>query len=683
VFHEYLPIIRDEFQKDAALDHVARIAGFHRIQASPGYRGAAEYVFSSLKRLGVDAEILSFPAREGARWWSQAGFKEWSCDDAELVLLEDGKRDLVCSFQDDKISLIQRSAPTSAHGIQTSIVYVEKATEPSSYEGIDVAGKIVFSRGDVQAIAKIAVDRFGAAGIVVDNMGEFPPVRDRLEIPDARQYTSFWPMKTAEFKAFGFVLSPRQGEALRKRFTPEMRELRAFARVDSAFYDGAIEDVTALIPGATREEVVAIAHLCHPRQSANDNASGSGVLVEAARTLSRLVREGRLPRPRRAIRFLWVPEMTGSYMYLASNEGKIGETAAAINLDMVGENQGLCEGSLLVEKPPKALPGFGGDLAESVLRALAKEAGNLAGTSSYALFKWAVTPFSGGSDHYIWADPTVGVTCPMLIQWPDKYYHTSQDTIDKVDPRMLHVAGTLTATYLYFAASASPQDAACLAGEMASHFPAEAEDALAEAMRAAREAIRTAPTGEAGTEAVSRARRAIERRVEFLEERKALDIESLVRLTGTSDALSQAQAMARQYVSETACFFKDKGLADLAAAGGYAGPSSIPPAWAPAPGELEDRAASMVPERVYRGPLSSRGLELSQGLQEQMEVFQKKNQKASRSLTYVQYWADGKRNVAEIADRVEGETGRRDLEVMVDYVDLMAKCGVFRLKGRQ
>ena len=64
--------------------------------------------------------------------------------------------------------------------------------------------------------------------------------------------------------------------------------------------------------------------------------------METARTLSNLIATGRLQRPKRSIRFLWVPEMTGSYAFLATHEEELKNTVAAINLDMVGENQDLC-----------------------------------------------------------------------------------------------------------------------------------------------------------------------------------------------------------------------------------------------------------------------------------------------------------------------------------------------------
>jgi hypothetical protein len=61
-----------------------------------------------------------------------------------------------------------------------------------------------------------------------------------------------------------------------------------------------------------------------------------------------------------------------------------------------------------------------------------------AAEARYALFRYATTPFGDGSDHFIFSDSTVGVPMPMLIQWPDKFYHTSADTIEKVDPRIIH-----------------------------------------------------------------------------------------------------------------------------------------------------------------------------------------------------------------------------------------------------
>ena len=56
-----------------------------------------------------------------------------------------------------------------------------------------------------------------------------------------------------------------------------------------------MEDAVATIAGKTKEEVTVIAHICHPQPSANDNASGTGAAMEAARAIHRLIERKELP----------------------------------------------------------------------------------------------------------------------------------------------------------------------------------------------------------------------------------------------------------------------------------------------------------------------------------------------------------------------------------------------------
>jgi aminopeptidase-like protein len=677
LIHETLRLTKEEFQPHGAFNCVAKLASFHRVQCSPGIRDAARYIHAYLKEQGIQTEILSLPAKHGVRWWSQESFPEWFCRDAELVLLEDGKRERLCAFSEQKTSLVQRSAPTPPEGITTTMVFVENGEDPKSYEGLDVKGKLVFSRGTAAEIAALAVDKFGAAGIVVDTMREQPPVRDRFDLPDGRQYLSFWPANAENHKAFGFVVSPRQGEALRRLFSSGKRELAVFARVDSEYFDGSLEIVSAIIPGETDEEVTAVAHLCHPEPSANDNASGAGALMEAVRTLSALIAKGSLPKPRRTIRFLWLPEMTGSYAFLASNEDVLRRTVAAINLDMVGENQALCGSTFMVERPVAALAGFGGDLAACILGLLTKEVDNLARNHSNSTFRYSVSPFSGGSDHNIWGDPSVGVTCPMLIQWPDKFYHTSEDTIDKVDPKMLAVAGTLTATYLYTAATATPADAAYIADQAAVGFAGEASAILSHITDKAREDISKAKGQDEVTTILAKTRRTIEKRVAFLSERRRADVASLVKLAPDSVMFCQARSAAQEHIAKTADYLWAKSLRELATVAGLKDVSELPAPWRPEEGEALKRASEIVPKRAFRGPYSGISRETSAEHKEKMKAFREKYKGASIPSAYLQYWADGNRTLSEIADLLEGETGFRNTEALIEYYELMAERGVY------
>lgn len=422
-----------------AKHHVEEICRYHRIQASPGFRQAAEWCQQTFQEYGLPAKILEYPADEKTTYWAQTMFKEWSIDEAELRIVEPKESaKILARFHEDKYSIVQRSHPTPTGGVEAELAVLENGEDPKEYERTDVRNKIVLTSEDVERVRSLAVDKHGALGIVTDRMAEFPPVRQRTDLPDALQYTSFW-WQRGQKPCFGFVLSPRQGGELRKlvRGRKGKTPVRLCAKVKSQFYDGRIENATATIRGKTDNEILVVAHLCHPQPSANDNASGCGALIEVARTLQKLVKEKQLPQPRRTIRFLLVPEMTGTYAYLATNKRLIPKTLAAINLDMVGENQELCKSPLLIESPPQATSSYVVDLLEAILERISTEAKSLAATSSYGLFKQAMVPFSGGSDHYILSDPTVGVPCPMLIQWPDKFYHTSEDTIDKVDPLIL------------------------------------------------------------------------------------------------------------------------------------------------------------------------------------------------------------------------------------------------------
>ena len=681
LIHETLRLVKHEFRPQAAFNNVAKVSSFHRIQCSPGIRGAAQYIHSYLGAEGLQVEVMSFAAKKGVSWWAQESFPEWVASDAELLLLEDGKQERLCSFAESKFSLIQRSAPTLPEGIETKMVLVEDGADPSSYEGLDVAGKLVLSRGSVPEIAAVAIDQFGAVGIVVDTMRDQPPVRDRFDLPNARQYLSFWPSNFQKHKGLGFVMTPRQGAALRAKFAAGKKELAVFARVSSEYHDGALEVMSAVIPGETDEEVVGVAHVCHPEPSANDNASGCGALIEAASTLARLVRSGRLAKPKRTIRFLWLPEMSGSYAYLANHEDTLQKTIAAINLDMVGENQDLCGSTFNVEKPIKALAGFGGDLAEAILYLMIKETTNLGGTRAYPMFRWAVGPFSGGSDHNIWGDPSVGVTCPMLIQWPDKFYHTSQDTIDKVDPHMLGVAGILAATYLYTAACAEPSDACFVAGEMAIRFAGEVDAMLSLLIQGAADKIAAPSTQGSDMEdprlVLAKARRAVERRVAFLAERKHADIDSLLKLAPDSATFTEARLAAHGVVSNTKKFLLAKALRDLAFVGRLSDAGGLPWAWQPEETEADRRARAIVPKRVFRGPFRTSAKESPPGFEEKVRAFNKKHGEHNAPSRYLEYWANGTRSLAEIADLIEGETGFCNIAMLVDYFDVMRERGVF------
>lgn len=450
-----MKLIQQEISGRQAWRYADCISQYNRIQASPGYHQAAGQIVQLLQREGVEAKIKSYPARYGESYLGRRSFPEWDCRGGELWLKgASGTERRLCRYQEQEVSLVQRSGPTPPAGVEAELVHVPHSEEPGSYDGLELKGKIALVRGNPMAVHQLAVEQHGAIGLVFDNLNEYPPIRSRKDMPDAIQYTSFW-WTGHEQEVFGFCVSPRVGDELRQRLAKG--PVRLYAWVDASFRDGTFENVEYFIPGKQEEEVLLVAHLCHPYPGAQDNASGPAALMEVMRTLHRLMAEGKLKQPQLGIRFLLVPEMTGTYAYFHLHPQRKVNTIAALNLDMVGADQNRGGGPLCVEQPPLGTPTFADRYTFYLLDSISRNITNFSGTSRYSTCHYLQTRFSGGSDHYIISDPAIGIPCPMLIQWPDKHYHTSLDHPDNLDPGMLERVGTVTAAYAWGLAAESEE----------------------------------------------------------------------------------------------------------------------------------------------------------------------------------------------------------------------------------
>ncbi len=662
--------IRQAYSGERAKEDVADISRHHRIQASPGYRAAANYVLRELQEAGLEARLEAYPANYRTKFWTAGSFQEWACAGATLQLIEPaGEAQRLADYQELKLSIIQRSASFKG---EAEVVVLEDGLKETEYEDLDLAGKIVLTRGSVERVRQLAVEHHGAIGIIFDGMAEAPPVREAMDLPDARQYTSFWWSGLPDQKqCFGFVLSPRQGawlrRLIRRRQTAGEPAVRVRAEVDARFYDGDIEVVTALLPGQGPESVIIASHLCHPQPSANDNASGVAANLEAARTLGRLIASGELPQPKRTIRFLWTPEMTGSYAYLARHENEIPLMVAGLNLDMVGEDQQQTASVLLLERPPEASASFTPDLLERLREIVYDDAEAYSGFGNYSLHRYATTGFSGGSDHYVFSDPSVGVPMPMLIQWPDKFYHTSADTLDKVSPDSLARAGTVAAAYAYFIAVAGQAEIEWLAHEMLVRFRERLSRVVQNAI------LDWWARGEdwEGRDSLAK----LERQVAFLLDRHRVALQGLIRLSETTTSLSDmhyydASRFANLEIDRARLWSKQHG-ADLEAEV-KPGSTAETDAW-------EQQAAQMTPRRLYRGPASMIGGMATLSAAERSEWYELLDSRKIGGFTIpvlAEYWADGRRTALEIVDLVEMELGIRDAELIVRRFELLQKLGL-------
>ena len=462
MFQQLLDSVRREVSGERALQAVREITRFHRVQASPGYDAACGWLAGQLEEAGLAVAVERVPADGRTRFLGQLMPEGWECARARAILFAGPGEERLCDAEIEPLSLVLRSA--AARG-RFPLMALEDGTEDTHYHGVEVRGRVVLTSGDAQRVHRLAVVERGAAGLLCDGRRLVPPVRDRFDDPDAVAYTSFWWEENAH-RGWGFVVSPRRGAALRARLSWG-EALHLDVLVESRAFATSIPLVQATLPGHEQGEVLVLSHLCHPRPSANDNASGVAANLEAARALAALRAAGPAFAPRLGVRFLWMPEFTGTYAWLAADPGRRARTVAALNLDMVGEDQEQCGSTFLLEHPPCFAASFAEELMLRVRERAVDWVPSYSGPGHYSMTRMAEVPHAGGSDHAVLVDPAIGIPCPMLIQWPDRYYHSSHDTPDKCDPRSLALAARCAATYAGFVAAAGEREREWVLGVVA------------------------------------------------------------------------------------------------------------------------------------------------------------------------------------------------------------------------
>jgi len=440
-------LVKQEISGSTAKHFVSRLCTFHRIQASPMFREALDWVKDQAEEAGLeDLKVESFPADGKHRYWTYYSPPGWSVKGAELRMVEPEEQ-LLARFEEIPQSLHTYSKGTPAGGVTAELVDVGSGLRAKDYVGKRVRGKLVLASGRGEYVHRPAVVERGAVGVITDSVIEMPDVRESVDIPDAHGYQGIWPRARDLPKiGFGFSISKRQGNHLRE-LLKEGKRVRLLAKVDARLFPGRLDLLTGVIKGESKpdEEVILMAHLCHPKPSANDNASGCACLLEVARTLNRLISSGKVKRPARSIRFLWMPETNGSVAYLSTHRDAPERIVAGINLDMVGENQELCRSTLNLDCTPDSLPSWLNDYVASLLEQTASVFDKQTHLGQSSTFRHTISQFTAGSDHTEFNEAGVGIPCVMLLQWPDMFYHTSMDTIDKVSEDSLRRAGWVTA----------------------------------------------------------------------------------------------------------------------------------------------------------------------------------------------------------------------------------------------
>jgi len=462
--------VASRFDERDALSIVSFMDQYWRLAGNPGFNASIDHIRDRLVAAGFTAATTAAPATVRVDEFPNTG-RGW--DYRVGTLQFDDESEPLLSRERDRVSLAINSFSTQPRGLTAPLVDVG-AGAGSDYAGKEIKGAVILGDAPLGRLWQEAVKRRGAAGVISTDIAGYIRPADPSAMSNEQKEVLQWgsvPYDAAA-KAFGFKSSWRASDRMRARLKHGAVNVRV--TIDSTFYEGPTRTLVAEIPGRTRpaERIVMVAHVQEP--GANDDGSGCGTLYGLARALVTAIKSGALPQPERTLTFMWVDEVRGSRQWITSRPDEARGVQYMFAMDMTGEDTSKTGGTFLIEKqadpsavwarPSDPHTEWGGsEVKPETLKGSLLNDVHLAMCLRRARDTgWVVktNPYEGGSDHTAFASAGV----PSLLNWhfTDRYYHTSQDRLDKVSAAEMKNVGIAVATSAWLLASATDQDAAAV-----------------------------------------------------------------------------------------------------------------------------------------------------------------------------------------------------------------------------
>ena len=677
--------LRDDSSGIAPYENLRYLTGLHRVPATPDYDQAAQFMLQRAKEYGLtDAHSEQFPIDGTKPYGLMRSYLAWTVEEARLWEVRP-QHVLLADWKTDPIRLADYSHSAD---VETELIDVGRGDSEPDYGSKDVRGKIVLADGVLARVQELAIAKYGAAGIVSDM-----PNQTTAWSGMDRTLVRWGHLNARQPSGFAFMVSRQTAAALRLRLHEESIVLNA--HVKATVGPGHWTVVTGTIPGtdqASRDpaagEIVYSCHLDHERPGANDNGSGCVTILESARILAHLIDTGKLPRPKRTLRFVWGPEVEGTMAFLASHPEIRQRLRANIHMDMVGGDPFKNKSVFHVTGTPWSLPSFVTDVGAAFLGTIRTGASGYAagelpadagiiethagaqGTSNELIAD--VTPYSAGSDHDDYDSSTIAVPSLYLRDWPDIYIHTDHDALDQIDATKLRRVALLGASSGYVYASVTAQQLPTLL----LFLTAQCEARLAQSFGAAQQLVDDSQLD--ASVAWYEARNLMNQ----TSQHERATLHSLVELTGGP---AEADAQGAKALADQAADFQ-RWLDQQAKQRGVKNTTPAPP-WS------ADPDAKRAPVRIGEfGPLTYQNdnVLLARLGAERYGKIKLINSEATPMLNVrdqselyayeIVNFVNGKRTVGEIRDAVSAEYGPLPLDLVVDYLKACAEAGVVQWK---
>ena len=453
--------ILDASSGELAMQHIIGLAPYTRPRLESEFRGdfkEIEYMMGKLGEYKIKNCSLD-PVGQTTAWRGIEG---------TLLEISPGNSK-IADFNDLPEMLVPGSQPAD---LKAELVWIGEGQQ-SHFETASpsVRGKIVVTSANPGSVHYRALSA-GALGTI--SFYSPRPLIDPLQVPNL----------TVGGGGFVFLLPPREGVVLRDRLLRH-ENIEVHVKIDSRTEPVEMKVAQCLIEGTdpSAGEIIFTAHLFegYNKMGANDNMSGSAVILEVAHLLNDLIEKGEISRPVRNIRFLWVPEFSGTIPWVNMHLAEVRKAICNINLDMVGLWLRDNKSFMYLHRSGYSTAHFVNDVMESYYRYVGET--NVDGitdrlgrrgfnrrivspTGTDDPFYYRISSLHGSSDNAVFNDWSINVPGVKMITWPDNYYHTSEDNPDKCDPTQLRRIIFIAAAGAYTMASADDEMAIRILTEM-------------------------------------------------------------------------------------------------------------------------------------------------------------------------------------------------------------------------
>src|ERR1051326_3481543 len=212
--------LRDESNGALAYENLRYLTTLHRVPATPQFDQAAAFMEKKAREYGLsNVTSEKFPIDGKITYGLMRSYLAWNVESGMLTEIKSPGERVIGDWAKEPIRLADYSRSAE---IETTLVDVGDGTKDSDYAGKDLKGKIVLADGFLMGVERLAIAKYGAAGIVSD----MPNQRTAWSGLD-KTLVRWGHLDARQPEGFAFMVSKAEAEELRAELKQGEVKLRA------------------------------------------------------------------------------------------------------------------------------------------------------------------------------------------------------------------------------------------------------------------------------------------------------------------------------------------------------------------------------------------------------------------------------------------------------------------------